>query len=129
MVEKSINEENIARNIIRFFALIVFEAGIFSGMGASLFLSKSSSAISSLAIVIIAATLAILGGMIYRVQKKKDVSRDVTKVFAAFIFMIGIILGIATVLLTGINAATLVIVLFGALLVMGIILFREFLTK
>lgn len=122
-------QETIARNLIRFFILIVFEAGVFSGIGATLLLGDTL--IKALVVTLALITLVFCGGIIWK-QKTQFIGKEVVesaaqsiaKIFIIIVFVAGIILGIAAALLTGISAGMLTVILFGALLVMGVWLFK-----
>ena len=122
--------EIIARNLLKFFILIVLEAGIFSGIAATLLIGDLVRAL----VIILAAITAIACGWILWKQKRsmgrevmESAARSVAKIFLIIVFVAGIILGIAVELLTGTNVVTLVVILFGILLIMGVWLFKEFL--
>ncbi|MFA5247888.1 MAG: hypothetical protein WCX79_00425 [Candidatus Paceibacterota bacterium] len=123
--------ESIARNLIRFFILIVLEAGIFSGIAATLLIGDLVRAL----VIVLAIITAVACGWIVWKQKTnyigneviESAARSIAKIFLMIVFVAGIILGIAVELLTGLNVVTLVAVLFGALLVMGVWLFKEML--
>jgi len=120
-------QETIARNLIRFFILIVFEAGVFSGIAATLLLGDVRALVVTLALI----TLVFCGWIIWK-QKTQFIGKEavesaaqsIAKIFIIIVFVAGIILGIAAALLTGISAGLLVVILFGALLVMGVWLFK-----
>jgi hypothetical protein len=125
-------QEIIARNLIRFFILIVFEAGIFSGIAATLLLGDAL--IRALVIVLAVVTASICAGIMWNHQTKpigkeviESAARSIAKIFIIIVFVAGVVIGVAATLLTGISAGMLVIVLFGALLAMGIWLFKGFL--
>ena len=121
--------ETIARDLIRFFILIVFEAGIFSGIGATLLLGDTF--IKVLVVTLALITAVACGWIVWR-QKTQFMGKEViesaatsiAKIFLIIVFVAGIILGIAAALLTGISASLLTVILFGALLVMGVWLFK-----
>ena len=125
-------QETIARNLIRFFILIVFEAGVFSGIGATLLLGDTF--IKALVITLAVVTAVVCGWIMWK-QKTQFIGKEVVegaaqsiaKIFIIIVFVAGIILGIAAALLTGISAGLLTVILFGALLVMGVWLFKGFL--
>lgn len=122
-------QETIARNLIRFFILIVFEAGIFSGIGATLLLGDTF--IKALVVTLALVTAVVCGWIMWK-QKTQFIGKEVVesaaqsiaKIFIIIVFVAGIILGIASALLTGISAGLLTVILFGALLVMGVWLFK-----
>jgi uncharacterized iron-regulated membrane protein len=103
------SQETIARNLIRFFILIVFEAGVFSGIGATLLLGDTF--IKAL-VVTLALITAVACGWIMWKQKTQFIGKEVVegaaqsiaKIFIIIVFVAGIILGVAAVLLTGISA-------------------------
>ncbi len=123
--------ESIAQNLIRFFILIVFEAGIFSGIASAFLLGNMIQALVTFLIVV---TLVACGVVIW-IQKTQyigkevieNAARGIAKIFLLITFVAGIILGIGIQLLVGVNVVTLVAILFGVLLVMGVVLFKEFL--
>lgn len=125
-------QETIARNLIRFFILIVFEAGVFYGIAATLLLGDTL--IKALVVTIALITLVSCGWIIWK-QKTQFIGKEViesaaqsiAKIFIIIVFVAGVILGIAAALLTGISAGMLIVILFGALLVMGVWLFKGFL--
>ena len=123
--------ESIAQNLLRFFILIVLEAGIFSGI-ASVFLI--GDLVRALAIVLAVITAVACGWIVWKLKTNyigheviESAARSIAKIFLMIVFVAGIILGIAIELLTGLNVVTLVAVLFGALLVLGVWLFKEML--
>jgi hypothetical protein len=122
--------ETIARNLIKFFILIVLEAGIFSGIAATLLIGDLVRAL----VMVLAVITAIACGWILWKQKRsmgrevmENAARSIAKIFLMIVFVAGIILGIATELLTGVNVVVLVAILFGVLLAMGVWLFKDFL--
>jgi hypothetical protein len=123
--------ESIARNFIRFFILIVLEAGIFSGIAAALLIGD----LVRVLVIVLAVITAVACGWIVWKQKTnyigheviESAARSIAKIFLMIVFVAGVILGIAIELLTGLNVVTLVAVLFGALLVLGVWLFKEML--
>jgi len=123
--------ESIAQNLLRFFILIVLEAGIFSGI-ASVFLI--GDLVRALAIVLAVITAVACGWIVWKLKTNyigheviESAARSIAKIFLMIVFVAGIILGIAIELLTGLNVVILVAVLFGALLVLGVWLFKEML--
>ena len=121
--------ETIARNLIRFFILIVFEAGIFSGIGSTLLLGDT---FIKVLVFTLAVITAVACGWVMWKQKTQFMGEEViesaatsiAKIFLIIVFVAGIILGIAAALLTGISASLLIVILFGALLVMAAWLFK-----
>lgn len=125
-------QETIARNLIRFFILIVFEAGVFSGIASTLLLGDTF--IRALVIVLAFITLVSCGWITWKHKTQyigkeviESAARSIAKIFIIIVFVAGIILGIGAALLTGISAGMLIVILFGALLVMGVWLFKGFL--
>ena len=125
-------QETIARNLIRFFILIVFEAGVFSGIAATFLLSDTF--IKALVVILAFITTLACGWIIWKQKTQyigkeviENAARNIAKIFIIIVFVAGVILGIAVALLTGISAGMLIVILFGALLVMGIWLFKDLL--
>ena len=125
-------QETIARNLIRFFILIVFEAGVFAGIASTLLLGDTL--IKALVVALAFITLVSCGWIIWKQKTQfigkeviESAARSIAKIFIIIVFVAGIILGIAAALLTGISAGMLIVILFGALLVMGVWLFKGFL--
>ena len=116
-------QETIVRDLIRFFILIVFEAGIFSVIHSTLLLGDTF--IKVLVVTLALITAVACGWIVWR-QKTQFMGKEViesaatsiAKIFLIIVFVAGIILGIAAALLTGISASLLTVILFGALLVM-----------
>ena len=124
--------ETIARNLIRFFILIVFEAGIFSGIASTLLLGDTFT--KALVITLALITAVACGWILWKYKTNSigrevmdNAARSVAKIFIIIVFVAGIILGIAAALLTGISASLLTVILFGALLAMAVWLFKGFL--
>jgi len=123
--------ETIARNLIKFFILIVFEAGIFSGIASALLIADFISVF----VIILAVITAVACGWIIWIQKTQylgkevieNAARNIAKIFLMIVFVAGIILGIGVELLVGDNVVTLVALMFGVLLLMGVWLFKDFL--
>jgi hypothetical protein len=121
--------ETIARNLIKFFILIVFEAGIFSGIASALLIGD----LVRVLVIVLAVITAVACGWIIWEQKTHYIGREViesaarsiAKIFLMIVFVAGIILGIATELLTGANVVMLVAILFGVLMIMAVWLFKE----
>jgi hypothetical protein len=121
--------DSIAQNLLRFFILIVLESGIFSGIAATLLIGDLVRAL----VITLAVITAVACGWIVWKQKTnyighevvESAARSIAKIFLMIVFVAGIILGIAVELLTGLNVVILVAVLFGALLVMSVWLFKE----
>lgn len=125
-------QETIARNLIRFFILIVFEAGVFAGIASTLLLGDQF--VRALVIVLAFITLLSCGWIIWKQKTQyigkeviESAARSIAKIFIIIVFVAGVILGIGAALLTGISAGMLIVILFGALLVMGVWLFKGFL--
>ena len=123
-------QETIARNLIRFFILIVFEAGVFAGIAATLLLGDVRALVVTLSLI----TLVSCGWIILKQKTQfigkeviESAARSIAKIFIIIVFVAGVILGIGAALLTGISAGMLIVILFGALLVMGVWLFKGFL--
>ena len=131
MTQMTTTPETIARNLIKFFILIVFEAGIFSGIASALLIVDFISVF----VIALATITAIACGWIIWIQKTHHIgkeviegaARSIAKIFLMIVFVAGIILGIAAELLIGDNVVTIVSLLFGVLLVMGVVLFKEML--
>jgi uncharacterized iron-regulated membrane protein len=123
--------ETIARNLIKFFILIVFEAGIFSGIASALLIGDFVRAL----VVTLAVITAVACGWIIWIQKTQylgkevieNAARSIAKIFLMIVFVAGIILGVGIELLIGDNVVTLVVLMFGVLLLMGVVLFKDFL--
>jgi hypothetical protein len=124
------NTESIARNLLRFFILIILEAGIFVGIASALLLENvlRMFLVALLLITAISCGVIILG-------RKHDLGKEVyengargiAKIFILVVFVAGINAGIAAELLTGVSVVMLVMVLFGVLALMGVVLFKDFL--
>ena len=121
--------ETIAQNLIRFFILIVLEAGIFAGIASAILIGDYVRAL----VIVLAVITAVACGWIVWKQKTnyigheviESAARSIAKIFLMIVFVAGIILGIAVELLTGVNATILVTLLFGILLVVGVWLWHR----
>ena len=130
MIGMTTNTESIARNLLRFFILIILEAGIFVGIASALLLEN----VLRMFLVALLLITAISCGIIIWGRKHdlgKEVyengARGIAKIFILVVFVAGIIAGIAAELLTGVSVVMLVMILFGVLALMGVVLFKDFL--
>ena len=91
--------ETIAQNLIRFFILIVLEAGIFAGIASAILIGDYVRAL----VIVLAVITAVACGWIVWKQKTnyigheviESAARSIAKIFLMIVFVAGIILVLA----------------------------------
>jgi len=123
-----IQKESLAQNIVRFFTLMIFEAGILAGIGSALLLDQNPNFMRDIVILLILFVLGLCGITIwqnYIPGHGNSAVRSLIRIFTSLVFIAGILIGIATLLLTGINGSIgMMVCLFAILLGWGLWLFR-----
>lgn len=120
------NKETLAQNTLRFFTLMIFEAGVLAGIGSAILLSENTQYLVGI-LLITAITLCF--ATIWKNSKSYNDDptpiRFLIKMVTALVFIAGLVMGIGTLLILGTNRAIgMIILLMSVMLMYGLWVFK-----
>ncbi len=112
-----INKESLAQNTLRFFTLMIFEAGVLAGIGSAILLSENTKYLVG---VLLVTVIALCFVTIWQ-----NSVRSLIKTVTALVFIAGLITGIGVLLIIGINGAIgMIVLLMSVMLMYGLWVFQ-----
>ena len=121
-----INKESLAQNTLRFFTLMIFEAGVLAGIGSAILLSENTKYLVGILLFIAIILCFVTIWQNYHNPKLNPTPiRSLIKTITALVFIAGLITGIGVLLILGINGAIgMIILLMSVMLMYGIWVFQ-----
>jgi hypothetical protein len=121
-----INKESLAQNTLRFFTLMIFEAGVLSGIGSAILLSENTQYLVGILLV------TAIGLCLTTIYKNYNTHhndptpiRDLVKTVTALVLIAGLVTGIGVLLILGTNGAIgMIILLMSIMLMYGLWVFQ-----
>ena len=121
-----INKETLAQNTLRFFTLMIFEAGVLAGIGSAILLSNNSIyLVGILLFTVLGLCFATIWQNYSMSNNNPTPIRNLIKTLTALVLIAGLITGIGVLLILGVNGAIgIIVALMSILLVYGLWVFR-----
>lgn len=120
------NKETLAQNTLRFFTLMIFEAGVLAGIGSAILLASNSIYLVGILLLIVLGLCFITIWQNYH-KPHSDATpiRTLIKTITTLVLIAGLITGIGVLLILGANGAIgVIVVLMSTLLGYGLWVFR-----
>lgn len=121
-----IDKETLARNTIRFFTLMIFEAGVLAGIGSAILLSDNSVYLVGILLLAVLALCFITIWQNYH-KPRSDTTpiRSLIKTLTALVLIAGLVTGIGVLHILGTNVTIgMIIMLMSVLLAYGLWVFK-----
>lgn len=120
------NKETLAQNTLRFFTLMIFEAGVLAGIGSAILLSENTQyLVGVLLITAMVLCLATIWQNYHKPPLDSTPIRSLIKTVTALVLIAGLVTGIGVLLILGTNGAIgMIILLMGVMLMYGLWVFR-----
>jgi len=121
-----INKESLAQNTLRFFTLMIFEAGVLAGIGSAILLSENTKYLVGILLVTAIGLCLITIWQNYHNPKLNSTPiRSLVKTVTALVLIAGLVTGIGVLLILGTNGAIgMIILLMSVMLIYGLWVFR-----
>ena len=120
------NKETLAQNTLRFFTLMIFEAGVLAGIGSAMLLSDNSIyLVVTLLLTVIALCFATVWQNYNKPPSDSTPIRSLIKTVTALVLIAGLVTGIGVLLILGTNGAIgMIILLMSVMLMYGLWVFQ-----
>lgn len=121
-----INKETLAQNTLRFFTLMIFEAGVLAGIGSAILLSDNSIyLVVTLLLTVIALCFATVWQNYHNPKLNSTPIRSLVKTVTALVLIAGLVTGVGVLLILGTNGAIgMIILLMSVMLMYGLWVFQ-----
>ena len=121
-----IDKETLARNTIRFFTLMIFEAGVLAGIGSAILLSDNSVYLVGILLLdVLALCFVTIWQNYHKPRSDTTPIRSLIKTLTALVLIAGLVTGIGVLHILGTNGAIgMIIMLMSVLLAYGLWVFK-----
>lgn len=121
-----INKEALAQNTLRFFTLMIFEAGVLAGIGSAILISKHTLyLVEVLLFTVIALCSVTIWQNHHKPKSDSTPIRSLIKTITALVLIAGLVTGIGVLLILGTNGAIgMIILLMSIMLMYGLWVFQ-----
>jgi len=121
-----INKESLAQNTLRFFTLMIFEAGVLAGIGSAILLSENTKYLVGILLVTAIGLCLITIWQNYHNPKLNSTPiRNLVKTVTALVLIAGLVTGVGVLLILGTNGAIgMIILLMSIMLMYGLWVFQ-----
>lgn len=121
-----INKESLAQNTLRFFTLMIFEAGVLAGIGSAILLSENTKyLVSVLLLTAIVLCFVTIWQNYHNPKLNSNPIRSLIKTITALVLIAGLVTGIGVLLILGTNGAVgMIILLMSIMLMYGLWVFQ-----
>ncbi len=122
----TINKETLAQNTLRFFTLMIFEAGVLAGIGSAILLSENTKyLVGVLLVTVIGLCLITIWQNYHNPKLNSTPIRSLVKTVTALVLIAGIVTGVGVLLILGTNGAIgMIILLMSIMLMYGLWVFQ-----
>ena len=120
------NKESLAQNTLRFFTLMIFEAGVLAGIGSAILLSENTQyLVGVLLITAMVLCFATIWQNYHKPTSDSTPIRSLIKTVTALVLIAGLVTGIGVLLILGTNGAIgMIVLLMSVMLMYGLWVFR-----
>ncbi len=121
-----INKETLAQNTLRFFTLMIFEAGVLAGIGSAILLSENTQYLVGVLLVTAMILCFVTIWKNYNTHNNDPTPiRNLIKTVTALVLIAGLVTGIGVLLILGTNGAIgMIILLMSVMLMYGLWVFQ-----
>lgn len=121
-----INKESLAQNTLRFFTLMIFEAGVLAGIGSAILLSENTKyLVGILLVTAIGLCLITIWQNYHKPKSDSTPIRSLIKTVTALVLIVGFVTGVGVLLILGTNGAIgMIILLMSIMLMYGLWVFQ-----
>lgn len=121
------HKEILAQNTLRFFTLMIFEAGVLAGIGSAILLSESTRYLVGILLIIAIGLCAITIWQNYTKSHSDSTPiRNLIRTVTLLVFIAGLVTGIGVLLILGINGAIgIIVALMSIMIGYGLWVFRK----
>jgi hypothetical protein len=120
------HKETLAQNTLRFFTLMIFEAGVLAGIGSAILLSENTKYLVGVLLVTAIGLCFVTIYKNYNTHHNDPTPiRDLVKTVTALVLIAGLVTGIGVLLIIGTNGAIgMIILLMSIMLMYGLWVFK-----